>query len=199
MKQLVFIYLILALLDGLWTETAYAADDHPNTSRVYKAIIGVCLHDYGPTSDYNENGVDPNLEFQFNLPRWKNLLRIGSPYLMAGATPNFSGDTSVVYGGFTYELDLSNVLAKNFFVSAGLSAALHSGPLHKDEVGCKEESDCGFGNRILPRVNVELGAYFIEKHGLSLFYDHMSHGYLLSGENEGIDHIGIRYHYRFSN
>lgn len=83
-------------------------------------------------------------------------------------------------------------------MAGGVSVALHDGPLHKDKVGCKEASDCGFGYRALPRLAVELGTNFAERHGASLFYDHMSHKGILPGENEGIDHIGIRYHYRFN-
>jgi len=48
------------------------------------------------------------------------------------------------------------------------------------------------------RLDIELGKYFGKNQGLSLFYDHMSHKGILPGENEGIDHIGIRYHYTFS-
>jgi hypothetical protein len=33
---------------------------------------------------------------------------------------------------------------------------------------------------------------------MSLFYDHMSHRGVLPGEIEGIDHIGIRYHFAFN-
>jgi lipid A 3-O-deacylase len=49
----------------------------------------------------------------------------------------------------------------------------------------------------LPRLGFEVGGYFTDKQGVSVFYDHMSHKGILGGENEGIDHIGIRYHLRF--
>jgi hypothetical protein len=45
--------------------------------------------------------------------------------------------------------------------------------------------DCGFGYRVLPRLNIELGTSFWENHGISVFYDHMSHKGILAGENEG--------------
>ena len=50
---------------------------------------------------------------------------------------------------------------------------------------------------MLPRLNVEFGTKFLDSHAIAVFYDHMSHKKVLSGENEGIDHIGIRYHYMF--
>jgi hypothetical protein len=183
--------------------TVAASDpDHP---LLQKVIFGIFLHDRGPTSDRHESGVDPNLEIQLNPPAWKYWRWIGSPAPMAGLTPNFNGDTSVFYAGLNYEFSLSNHLTdeltfnltKNLFVAGGLSAALHTGPLHKNDVLCDKKSDCGFGYRVLPRLNVELGTRLWGNHGLALFYDHMSHKGVLPGENEGLDHVGIRFHYRF--
>jgi hypothetical protein len=124
---------------------------------------------------------------------------------MVGLTPNFNGDTSVFYTGLNYELSLSNRwtdpltanLTKHLFIAGSVSVALHNGSLHKNKVGCEEDSDCGFGYRALPRLGLELGGYFTARQGVSIFIDHMSHKGILSGENEGIDHVGIRYHLRF--
>ena len=105
----------------------------------------------------------------------------------------------------SYELSLSQPwlnrvtshVSKSLFVSGSLSVAVHDGPLHKEKIGCRQRSDCGFGHRVLPRLAAEVGGYFRERHGVSLFYDHMSHKHVLPGENEGIDHIGLRYHFKF--
>lgn len=190
----------------LATPRAASALESEHNPVLYKTVLGLFLHDRGPTSDRHESGVDPNWELQFNPPDWKVWHWIGLPYPMVGITPNFKGDTSVLYAGITYEFGLSNKLTdalthnftKSLFVAGGLSAALHNGPLHKNPVGCEERSDCGFGYRVLPRLNIELGANFRDNHAMSLFYDHMSHKGFLPGENEGIDHIGIRYHYKFN-
>jgi hypothetical protein len=173
-----------------------------NTPVVYKSVFGLFLHDRGPTSDRHESGINPNWELQFNPPQWRLWRAIGSPLAMIGATPNFTGDTSVFYAGLTYELSLSHRITdaltfsftRDLFVAAGLSAAIHNGPLHKNKTGCEERSDCGFGYRALPRLHLEIGKKFSGRHGLSLFYDHMSHKGVLPGENEGIDHVGVRYH-----
>jgi lipid A 3-O-deacylase len=197
---LIFIF-ILALL------RTTAASDREQDPMLYKTVFGLFLHDRGPTSDRHEGGVDPNWELQFNPPDWTLWHWIGRPFPVAGITPNFKGHTSVLYAGVTYEFGLSNKFAdalpahhftRNLFVAGGLSAALHNGPLHKDPVGCSERSDCGFGYRVLPRLNFELGTNFPNNHGVSFFYDHMSHKGVLPGENEGIDHIGFRYHYKFN-
>jgi hypothetical protein len=196
--RLLFVCVLLA-------SQAASAAETKDTPVLYKSVFGLLLHDRGPASDRHESGVDPNWELQLNPPGWKVWRWIGAPYPTVGITPNFNGDTSVFYAGVTYELSLSSKLTdawthnltKTLFVAGGLSAALHNGPLHKNPVGCEEQSDCGFGYRALPRLNIELGTKFRENHGISLFYDHMSHKGILPGENEGIDHIGIRYHYNF--
>jgi hypothetical protein len=104
--------------------------------------FGLFIHDRGPTSDKHEGGVDPNWEIQFNGPDWKLWQWIGAPFPMVGLTPNFNGDTSVFYGGLTYEISLSNRfldeltqnLTKKLFIAGSVSLALHDGPLHKREV-----------------------------------------------------------------
>jgi hypothetical protein len=195
------VFFSVAMLPGFAPAT-----NEPHKPLFHKIVFGIVLHDRGPTSDRHESGVDPNLEIQFKPPAWRYWRWIGAPAPMVGMTPNFNGDTSVWYGGLTYEFSLSNKLTddltggltRNLFLSGGISAAIHNGPLHKDKQGCNAKSDCGFGYRVLPRLNIELGTYSSGKHGLSLFYDHMSHKHVLPGENEGIDHIGIRYHFRFN-
>lgn len=187
------------------TVPALAAAGDGSEPLLHKAIFGLALHDRGPFSDRHESGVDPHAEVQFTPPRWSAWRWIGSPHPMLGLTANFTGDTSVFYAGLNYELSLSNRwtdaatadFTKQLFVGANLSAGVHNGPLHKERISCKERSDCGFGYRVLPRLGFEVGGYFAERHGLSFFYDHMSHKGVLPGENEGIDHIGIRYHWRF--
>lgn len=175
---------------------------------VRKVAFGILLHDVGFISDQRENGVDPNWEVQFNPPQWGWWRWVGSPSAMVGATPNFTGDTSVLYVGLAWELSLSNKFldnltndfTKRMWVSGGLGPALHNGPLHKNETLCREDNNCGFGYRVIPRVQVELGASFWNNHGLSLFFDHMSRRGVGSNsrQNEGIDHTGIRYHFNFN-
>jgi hypothetical protein len=126
---------------------------------------------------------------------------------MAGATPNFNGDTSEYYAGFAWQVSLSsnfldnltNDFSKRLWVSGGLSAAVHTGPLKKDVTGCRLDNDCGFGTRVLPRLQLEIGATFWRNHAISFFGDHMSGGRAFGGsQNEGIDHIGLRYHFFFN-
>ena len=200
--KIISIALFLVLLFGAGSSIAADGEKQP---LLYKTVFGIFAHDRGFAADKHEGGVDPNWEIQFNPPTWKYWRWIGSPQFMAGLTPNFNGDTSVFYGGLMYEFGLSTEftdkwtfnLTKHLFVAGSLSAAIHTGPLHKRRDNCENHSDCGFGYRVLPRLAGEIGIQFWKNQGVSFFYDHMSHKGFLPGENEGIDHIGMRYHYYF--
>ncbi len=146
--------------------------------------VGVIAHDRGPTSDRHEDGVDLNLEIQF-----APLSILGAPRPHLGLTANFEGDTSVVYGGLSFRLRETPL----WFVDGLLGLTAHNGPLHKDPVRCQLYSDCGYGIRVLPRFGLELGYRVSSDASVSLFYDHMSHKWIVAGENEGLDHVGVRY------
>lgn len=146
--------------------------------------VGVIAHDHGFASDRHEDGVDLNLEMQF-----APLDVFGSPRPHLGAMLNFQGDTSDAYAGLGFRVrELSR-----WFADLQFGAALHDGPLHKDPVGCRLYSDCDYGIRVLPRFGFEIAYRFTPATSVSLLYDHMSHKWIVDGENEGLDHIGLRY------
>jgi lipid A 3-O-deacylase len=187
-------------------------DNNPDQSQVNKPWVrklafGILGHDVGFISDHKQRGgVDPNWELQFNPPEWRWWHWVGSPSPMAGATPNFNEKTSAFYLGLAWEISLSNRLldkltndfTKRLWLSPGVSAAAHTGPLHKNDEECRATSDCGFGYRVIPRVQLELGVSFWENHAISLFIDHMSHKGLGHAQNQGLDHTGIRYLFTFN-
>jgi hypothetical protein len=154
--------------------------------------LGVLAHDRGPLSDENESGVDLNLELQWR-PAGSHSFGIGSPHLRLGVTPNFEGDTSLLYASLAYEVPVRGY----WLVTGFLGLAVHDGPLHKEEERCREKSDCGFGSRVVPIFGVELGFPLAAGSAVSLYFDHVSHQGLLDEENEGIDHLGLRYRFDF--
>ena len=136
---------------------------------VRKVAFGVVAHDVGFISDQWEHGADPNWEVQFNRPDWTWWRWLGSPYPIVGATPNFTGNTSAFYFGiFNYEFSLSNDflngltndLTKNLWFAAGLSTAIHTGPLRKGEfeMRCTKQLWIWFSsaaaNRVRSRVHL---------------------------------------------
>lgn len=184
-----------ALLIALLTATPPGHAGEPAAAPWVDSLsVGVLAHDYGPISDRHENGTDPNLELQFRPPDWAWWQTIGAPSPHLGVTPNLSHDTSVLYAGATWAFDPHPRL----FAGIGLGLALHDGPLHaEDPVACDVDSDCGFGSRILPRFSLELGMRLDRDRAVTLFFDHVSHLGYLDDENEGIDHLGLRYRIRY--
>ncbi|MFN3545701.1 MAG: acyloxyacyl hydrolase [Thiobacillus sp.] len=146
--------------------------------------IGIIAHDRGPWGDTHESGVDLNLELLFAPIDLSGTLR---PHL--GATLNFTGDTSMAYAGFS----IRAYDRRPWFADLLLSLALHDGPLHKEPVRCQEASDCGFGVRLMPRFGLEVGYRLNPTDAVTLFIDHMSHKWVVGGENEGLDHVGVRF------
>lgn len=146
--------------------------------------LGIFAHDRGPASDRHEDGIDLNLEVLF-----APLNLFGSPRPHLGATLNFEGDTSIAYAGLSWR----SLEQARLFVDLFLGAAIHDGPLHKDPLRCDLVSDCGFGIRVMPRFGLEAGFRLNPHAAVSLYTDHMSHNWIIGGENEGIEHAGLRY------
>ncbi len=185
--------LLLAGQALLWSTSGCAGEPLGDAALVDSVAAGFFWHDVGPTADNHEHGRDPNAELWFNPPAWEGWQAIGSPFLHIGLTPNFYGNTTELYGGVTYDLSLTH----GFFFAPAVGITIHNGPLHKEKVGCEEDSDCGYGHRLLPRAAFDLGFKIGEHHAVSFFYDHVSHKRLLPGENEGLDHVGVRYRFAF--
>ncbi|HEY7319595.1 MAG TPA: acyloxyacyl hydrolase [Candidatus Binatia bacterium] len=200
-----FTFLFSGTVSGA-EDAASNADKSAPKPWVHRVTFGILAHDKGPISDNKEKGVDPNWEVQFNPPEWRWWRWLGHPFVMTGATPNFVGDTSEFYAGLAWQVSLSsnfldnltNDFSKRLWVSGTLGPAVHTGPLKKDVTGCRLDSDCGFGRRVLPRLSLEIGATFWKNHALSIYVDHMSGGGTFgASQNEGIDHSGLRYHFFF--
>jgi len=171
-----------ALALGLST-SVQAAESAGDGGRIL--ALGVLAHDRGPASDENEDGgADLNLETLF-----APLDLLSSPRPHLGATLNSEGDTSLAYAGLSFRV----LEHPRWFTDLFLGAAVHDGPLHKDPVGCEVDSDCGYGVRVLPRFGLEAGYQFSPDASVSLYLDHMSHKWIIGGENEGLDHTGVRY------
>jgi hypothetical protein len=206
--------IVVVLFIFLLSRATCAAENEPADADniaakpwVRKVAFGILLHDVGFISDHKQRGgVDPNWEIQFNGPEWRGWRWIGSPSPIAGVTPNFNEDkTSTFYFGLGWEISLSNTFldnltddfTKRLWLSPGVTWAAHTGPLHKDDAHCRETGDCGFGYRVIPRVQLELGVTFWQNHAISVFLDHMSHKGLGRAQNQGLDHTGFRYLFTF--
>lgn len=147
--------------------------------------FGLLYHDVGIVSASTEEGADVNFEVLFAAPAFLEILFSPRPHL--GASINTAGDTSQVYGGLTWGLDLWSGL----FVEVALGGSVHNGELDADK---SDRNDLGC--RILFREALELGWRFAEHHSISIMADHISNAGLCS-DNDGQDTAGLRYGYKF--
>ena len=147
--------------------------------------LGLLYHDVGIVSESTEEGADVNFEALFASPGFLEIIFSPRPHL--GVSINTAGDTSQVYGGLTWALDLWGGL----FVEFAFGGSVHDGELDanrtdKNDLGC----------RILFREALELGWRFGGHHSISVMADHISNAGFCS-DNDGQDTAGIRYGYKF--
>ena len=128
------------------------------------------------------------------------------PKAYVGGIINLSGDTS--YGGAGLLWDTKLFGDVNGEVSFGLIA--HNGELEIASPGSAmtaqeamelqklNAENIEFGSRLLFRTQFGLGYDLSEDMSLQFYYDHLSHGKILSsGSNEGLDAYGVKFAKRF--
>lgn len=141
-----------------------------------------------PFRNDRESGVDINGEVLFTSPSFLEILFAPRPHV--GMMINSAGDTNSLYTGATWDGQWDS----GVFLEGFLGMAVHDG---KRRNGNPDRIE--FGSRVLFRLGAELGWRYNDTHGISLIWDHMSNAGIISSKNQGIDNIGIRYGYKFSN
>jgi lipid A 3-O-deacylase len=151
--------------------------------------VGALKHAVAFGHRAKEQGIDGSLEALFRSPDW--LAWAWSPRPHLGIVANGSKRaTDFLYGGLTWGWTFRDPL----FVELGLGVSVHDGMLDNSQITGKSRLDRReFGCRALFRESLEFGYRFLERHSISLMWEHHSHGSLCSDENEGIDNAGVRY------
>ena len=172
-----------------WVAQMPAAEPHAGRDWLGGIIselrTGLLIHDEGPFSRREEDGLDVNIEVLFASPDVLDFIWSPRPHI--GANINTSGDTSQVYLGLSWEW----TIWRGFFAGFSLGGAVHDGETTTIETDKKE-----LGCRVLFRESVEAGWRFAGRHSVSLYLDHISNAKLCDA-NEGLENIGLRYGYRF--
>lgn len=124
----------------------------------------------------DEDGVDLSLGYRF-----AGLGRTGlQPYAFAAL--NTAGDTSYAAAGLSYKY------GRTLYVRPGLGIAVHNGSARKFTTG----KDIDFGSRVLFEPELGVGYQANERLSVEASWVHMSHATIFSGQNPGIDNIGLR-------
>ena len=180
-KTLIICAMLLLPISGYTAET-----EKEGSSYLYAIRGGIMIHDVNILGHSEESGADFNLELLFSSPDWLEWLWAPHPHI--GVAIHSQGDTHQVYSGLTWEKIFSN----NIFLSLGLGLTLHSGAREcSQRCNVKE-----LGSDLLFRESLEAGYQINRHHSLSIIFFHISNAGLLS-ENDGMNHLGLRYGYSF--
>ena len=148
---------------------------------------GVYAHDVDTPLNLSgiEDGVD--IEIGWRGEKMRSLRAIGSPSPHAFVSINSAGDTHFAAAGISWKI------GRKVYLRPGVGLAVHTGP------GEVEPGDgrIDFGSRILFAPEIGVGVELSEKMSVEASWVHLSHATLFSGQNPGIDTIGVRLNYRF--
>ena len=139
---------------------------------------GVYVHDVKLPTD--KSGLEEGLDVQLGYRGG----RIGptpiQPYIFGAL--NTSGETSYAAVG------ISAKFGGSIYVRPGLGLAIHNGSasdfFRTDKIA--------FGSRVLFEPELAVGTRINDRLSVEASWVHMSHAQLFSGENPGIDNLGVR-------
>ena len=174
-------------------------------------VVGGFVHD--PAQDNNEaNTFDLNLEVIFRKVTFatfenRYLRFLFSPHPVFGVTINTEDETHTAYLALHWQYDFDNRL----FLAGAFGFAAHTGNLDQAERQCAPGEGCSLpgnrafvdtgevtlGSRILFRESIELGYWVAERHGISVYFAHVSNASLFDEDNDGMNFLGLRYRYAF--
>ena len=148
---------------------------------------GVYAHDVktGLTKSGIEEGV--NLQVGWRGERIGALRAIGSPSPYAFASINSEGNTHFAAAGISWKF------GDKVYVRPGIGLAVHTGPGRV----VPGDDRIDFGSRILFEPEIGLGVQVNPRLSVEASWVHLSHATLFSGQNPGLDTIGVRLNYRF--
>ena len=156
---------------------------------------GILAHSFGPLAWGIESGTDVNFEFRFPLFDWKPFDWIWNPRFLVGATIALGNDTSQVYTGFLWRVNMS----KSYFADLSVGLAAHNGTLYispyipytfilKRHFSKPDKRQ--LGSSTLFRLSASFGYKINETYNIALTFDHISNAYLYR-RNQGLDTTGF--------
>ena len=145
---------------------------------IYKHAVDTPLS----LSGGDEKGADVQLGYRLD-----GLGRTGlQPYIFGAL--NTAGDTSYAAAGLSYRW------GKQLYVRPGIGLAIHNGSDGNFEVA--DNGEIEFGSRILFEPELAIGYQASERLSIEASLVHLSQGQIFSGQNPGIDNVGVRLNWR---
>ena len=141
---------------------------------------GIYKHDVKLPTDLS--GLEKGWDFQVGLRGSRIAHTPLQPYVFGAL--NSAGDTSYVAAG------LSAKFGRSIFIRPGLGIAIHTGSATKYEIPGNGKIE--FGSRVLFEPEIGIGMQVAPMVTAEASWVHMSHATLFSGQNPGIDNLGVR-------
>lgn len=132
---------------------------------------------------------DVNVELLFDVPSLTQWLTLGELRPHLGATINFGGLESMVYGGVSWTVPIFD---SPVFFEASLGGAVHNGSTDGSAIHPARDLGCG----LLFRESASLGVMITENASIMASVEHASNANLCDG-NRGLTNMGIRVGWKF--
>ncbi len=145
--------------------------------------VGLMAHD---AEENDEEGVDINAEALIKLDIESDSLLIPRPLI--GVSINTEGDTSQIYGGAAWNIDVGD----DFFSEIMLGVVAHNG----ETSNTPRADDRELGCTVMFREAFSFGYRMDESRSIMATISHISNAGLCD-ENSGLTNAGLRYSIRY--
>lgn len=145
---------------------------------------GVYAHD---VNWITRSGIERGADFELGWRGPRILRALGGPQPHAFVSVNSAGDTHFAAAGLSWRL------GNPVYVRPGIGIAVHTGPGRIDPTGRR----IWFGSRILFEPELGVGVRIDPRISIEASWVHLSHAQLFSGQNPGLDTVGLRLNYEF--
>ena len=145
---------------------------------------GFYVHDID--SPLTKSSVESGIDLQLG---WR-----GDPLTALKIQPH--AFVSVNSAGNTHyaAVGISRKFGDRVYIRPGVGIAIHTGSATEYQIDRNGEIE--FGSRVLFEPELAVGAKLNDRMSMEASWVHLSHAQLFSGQNPGIDNVGVRLNYR---
>jgi lipid A 3-O-deacylase len=145
---------------------------------------GVYAHDVNWVT---RSGIEHGTDFEIGVrgDRLRFLSFLGAPRPHAFVSGNSAGDTHFAAAGVSWQI------GGRVYLRPGIGVAIHTGPSDIDPANRR----IYFGSRVLFEPELGAGIRLTRRASLEASWVHLSHAQIFSGQNPGLDTVGLRFNY----
>ncbi len=146
------------------------------------------LHVHDVKTPLNKGGFEDGVALQagWRGARIRALGAVGAPSPYAFVSVSASGGTNLAAAGISWRI------GDRIYLRPGIGLAIHD----RSSSGVRAGLRTDFGSRILFEPELGVGVRISERFSAEASWIHVSHATLFSGQNPGMDNIGLRLNYR---